>query len=167
MVEVKLHDKSVAKFIKRIDRYSKEVREEVQRQAERSAVAIQSNAMDSAPFKSGRYRASIHYKTRNVISGKDRKNGKLRARPPKLGAIVGTNVEYARVIESGSPKRTITAKNQKYLHFKLPNGHWVKKEKVTIPARKGLNVLRNAAKKERPRWLRGMKKVMNKAAKRA
>jgi len=61
--------------------------------------------------------------------------GRLRRsfsyRVDRDGLVIGTNVRYARVHQTGA---VIRAKNHPYLRFRV-GGQWVRKKKVTIPAR--------------------------------
>lgn len=87
---------------------------------------LRNDAAQNAPYLTGNLRRSI---TMDMVGDKK--------------AIVGSNLEYARIHDEGG---IIYPKKSKYLRFQV-GGHWVTVKKVTIPKYRGQGYLTPAFEK--------------------
>lgn len=87
MIKIEIKEKDIKKALSNFTKYDKNVQKEVKEQIASSALAIETTAKRLVPVKTGRLRSSINSDIANI------------------GAIVGTNVEYAPSVEFGTVKR--------------------------------------------------------------
>ena len=89
MIEVKIDSGDLQKVIKRFDRMDKNVQRGIQREINHSALAIQRIARTSlreqGAIATGRLRSSVNIRYTNN----------------RMGAVIGTNVDYAGNVEFG------------------------------------------------------------------
>lgn len=107
MIKLKLQEKSVRETLKYFDNFAKRKQGQIVLELRKSAVRIESEAKRNTPVDTGRLRSSIHseYAGKEGFHYSDKKgngfNGGLSTRAQGLQILVGTNVEYAALIEYG------------------------------------------------------------------
>lgn len=87
MIKIEIKEADLRKALNDISKYDKGIQAAVKDQVAKTALLIQTEAKRRVPVRTGRLRSSI--------------NSQIVAN----GAIVGTNVEYAALVEYGSVKK--------------------------------------------------------------
>jgi phage gpG-like protein len=89
MIEASVDNGDLQKVINRLSKYNTNVRQGVQREVSHSALAIQrmarENLRSQGAISTGRLRSSV----------------RIRFTTDRMGAVIGTNVNYAAAVEQG------------------------------------------------------------------
>lgn len=101
-IEFKIDQADIQRTLRRLNRYSGGVVEDVQRATAHAAIEVQKEARIMTPVDTGRLRASITVqRVGNSVSA----FRSLTGRSAMITYQVGTNVEYAKPVEFGTQRQ--------------------------------------------------------------
>ena len=104
-VEITVGSRSVREAIEKIKRYQRHKLKDVEQAVNDTALDVHADAVRRSPVVTNRYRSSLHIQTgspqRHTYTDNEGHSfdGMINVTVPKMGAIVGTNVEYALSVE--------------------------------------------------------------------
>ena len=101
-IEFKIDQADIQRTLKRLNRYSGGVVEDVQRVTAHAAIEVQKEARIMTPVDTGRLRASI---TAQRIGNSVSAFRSLTGQSAMITYQVGTNVEYAKSVEFGTQRQ--------------------------------------------------------------
>jgi len=107
IITATVNSRSSNKILKNFKKYPVSVQKEIRKEISETAVSIETRAKNNSPVKTGRLRSSIHSKLKNnenyPYSDNEGRSfiGTLLTPFKGIGALVGTNVEYAAMVEYG------------------------------------------------------------------
>lgn len=156
MIKIAIKDSTLREAFNNLDKYAAHVREGLKKEVVRTAYAIDAQAKSNAPVDTGRLRGSIH---------PEFSKGSLNVSIPINGAVVGTNVEYSRLIEEGFNGTQVVKAHPRHVSKVFGNTlaggivQFVKSHTRKVN-RKAHPYLRPAANSEFPKFIANIKKML-------
>lgn len=156
MLNIRIENSELVKFFAQLNKYSKKVQQEVDKEVARATYSIQHRAKtQEAPVAKKNPMATIS------PGGGLRRSIYVKIYRGKASGMVGVNVNYALPVHEGSKAHEIRPRNKKVLAAYLGRNKWqVFGKRVWHPGTKANPFLARAANKERGQYLTNMIRII-------